>query len=70
MELYIRFLENVTKRQKINNEQEGAKDKALGNTTRDWKGAGSQVLELNKLCATREICSEPSQRDVSDSNGG
>ena len=55
MELYVKFPENVTKRQKINNEQEGAKDRALGNTTRDWRGAGSQVFDLNKLSAVREI---------------
>ena len=36
----------------------------------DWRGARSEVLELNKLCATSEIGFQPSQRDVSDSNGG
>ena len=55
MKLNMKFPENVTKRQKINNKQEGAKDRALGNTTGDWRGGGSQVLDLNKLCATREI---------------
>ena len=29
-----------------------------------------QVLELDKFCATSEIGFQPSQRDVSDSNGG
>ena len=39
VELNMKFLENVTKRQKINNKQEGAWDRALGNTTGDWRGA-------------------------------
>ena len=40
------------------------------NIAGDWREVGSEVLELNKLCATSEIGSQPSQRDVSDSNGG
>ena len=49
------FPENVTKRQKINNEQQGSRDRDMGNTAADWSRAGSEVLEVNILCATREI---------------
>ena len=66
----MKFLENVSKGERVNGEQEGAKDRPLGNTARDWRGGGSEVLELDKLCATSEIGFRPSQRDVSDSNGG
>ena len=37
----MKFPEKVSNWQKVNSEQEGAKDRALGNTTGDWRGAAS-----------------------------
>ena len=37
----MEFPENVSKGQKVDSEQEGAKDRVLGNTAGDWRGAGS-----------------------------
>ena len=41
VELNMKFPENVSKGQKVNCEQEGAKNRALGNTAGDWRGARS-----------------------------
>ena len=37
----MKFPENVSREQKVNSEQEGAKEKVLGNNAGDWRGAGS-----------------------------
>ena len=37
----MEFPENLSKRQKVNSEQEGTKDRALGNTAGDWRGGRS-----------------------------
>ena len=34
----MKFPDNVSKGQRVNSKQEGAKDRALGNTARDWRG--------------------------------
>ena len=66
----MEFPEYASKGQKLNSKQEGPEDRVSGNSAGDWRGGRSQVLELDKLCATSEAGFQPSQRDVSDSTGG
>lgn len=52
MELDVMFTKNMAKREKINNEQKGSKDRTLGNT----RGKGAEWdLKLYKLSTAREI---------------
>jgi len=42
------FYENIAQRKKVNDEQEGPQDRALGHSTADWGGLG--LVENQSFC--------------------
>ena len=55
MELNIIFMEKMAKREEIDNEQEGSKDRTLGYTRGEGGRMGSKCFELDKLSTSRQI---------------
>jgi hypothetical protein len=53
MELNIIFTEKMAKREEIDNEQEGSKDRTLGYTRGEGGRMGSTFFELDKLSTSR-----------------
>lgn len=49
------FTKNMAKREKVDNEQKGSKDRTLGNTRGKGGGMGSECFKLYKLSAARKI---------------
>ena len=57
--LNVEFTENGAKGEEISDEDEGAKDRALGHTCSDWGGVGFKGFELDELC----VCPERQARN-------
>ena len=49
------FTENMAKREKVDNEQKGSKDRTLGNTSGEGGGVGPECFELDKLSTARKL---------------
>ena len=53
MELNIIFTEKKPKREEIDNEQEGSKERSLGYTRGEGGRMGSTIFELDKISTSR-----------------
>ena len=60
--------DDITKREGINSEENGTKDRALGDTAREGFGWGLGACDGNKLGARKEVRSKPSQSGVRKTN--
>ena len=55
MEVDVEFTEDLTKGKEINDEQDGAKYRALGNTRGEGRWLGCEGFQLDELSARDKI---------------